>query len=460
MVVSNENLTKDRRIVVSRIWLVLVLLAYAFLYDNSSSVPIAAGYSWTHLLPIPRQIRLVEIAVVLGLVIWLIFPRVSALSFKLLLAIGVFGMLAMLAFLIHPIAPVLDVLRLGYAYVLPILIFIIGREAPLDKRARQMVWRFLLAWVTINAVLSWFQFAVLGYPVGDNITGLNKDAHANGNLLFFASLLLISRGWFLHRRILLVPALIFAATAVLSSVLKSTAFTVAALCLIAWQYLVYTRMSRQMVRRIFILILALVLLAAIGLYSFVNLDRLSAGRMSAVIDKITSDPGSFGPVISHVEAFNLILKSPVNIGFGLGAFSYANPISYGQTLEQGSLSGFARDYLVLSGSSLHGEDALVTLTSSILAEFGLPAILVLTLGYLWIGQSVWHARRGGDAEQLAYSVGLMGCWLILMLTALTSIFGSLDVISVSWPVMLLMGMTSRLATPARKPALARGKSAR
>jgi hypothetical protein len=139
----------------------------------------------------------------------------------------------------------------------------------------------------------------------------------------------------------------------------------------------------------------------------------------------------------------LVTSSAQSLLFGYGPYSYANPVSVGQTLEGGSLAHYAREDL-LALTTEHGEDTKVTLTSSWLVELGPLATAMLALIYGTILIRVWRCVRSDDLENRAYAAGLVGCLIVLYLTAATSLFGSLEVISVSCAVMLLTGMTVRI----------------
>ena len=155
---------------------------------DSSQLP-CAGVGWTQLMELPREIRIVEAVCVFIAVLVLMDRSLSRISRRLVICIVLFSFLAVGSHIANPLVSLLDVFRLAYAYILPLLIFIIGREAHLNVRSRELMWRLFLGWVILNVIISWYQFVWLGYPVGDDITGLNKDAHANGNLMFFASLI-------------------------------------------------------------------------------------------------------------------------------------------------------------------------------------------------------------------------------------------------------------------------------
>ncbi len=427
------------------------LLAYAFLYDNSTSLPSVRGYVWTRLFDLPRQVRFIEIGVVGIIVLFLLARPISRLTRNLLLAILVFCCLSTSSYLATMLGPVVDVFRLLYAYLLPALLFIIGREMRLDARARHVLFCFLLIWVAISAMISWYQFIALGYPIGDDITGLNKDAHANGNLLVIASLILIARGLWLRRRSEIGLALFFMLTMVLSSVLKTMFFSVLAFGYVAYSYMLPPKSSlrwRQVGRFIGVGVL-LVSLAGVVFIAFTSFDLLSSNRLGDAINRITSDPFKFGPIVAHAKVVKLLASSPESLLIGYGPYSYANPISFGQTLEQGSLARYARKDLLALVTD-HGEDAKVTLTSSWLAELGPLATAMLVLIYGTILIRVWRCVRSDDQENRAYAVALVGCLIVLYLTASTSLFGSLEVISVSWPVMLLAGILVRLEMQGRK----------
>ena len=65
-------------------------------------------------------------------------------------------------------------------------------SAPPIGRPWTRVAAVVAIWVAMSAVVSWIQFAWLGYPVGDDITGFNKDAHTNGTLKRHLSMWLAS----------------------------------------------------------------------------------------------------------------------------------------------------------------------------------------------------------------------------------------------------------------------------
>ncbi len=83
------------------------------------------------------------------------------------------------------------------------------------------------------------------------------------------------------------------------------------------------------------------------------------------------------------------------------------------------------------------------MTSSLLGEFGLPAFLVVVLIYVSIGHALWRTVANRRLDIRARAVGLVASGSILAMIPLASLFGSLDVISVSWPFMLLAGLICR-----------------
>lgn len=428
-------------------WVPLVFIFYALLYDNSTSAPTAAGAEWTQLMQLPREIRMVEVVLVFLAIVVLMDRRLSRLSRRLLAAAILFTALAVGSYIAHPLVSLIDVFRLIYTYILPLLIFIIGREARLNERSRELIWRFMLAWIIISACVAWYQFMWLGYPLGDDITGLNKDAHANGNLLFFASIILTARALFLKKRKLFVGVIALIITAVLSSVLKSEIFMFLALGLVVWvnistQTVTGRKMKAGFRRRIVPITATLVLIYIMGL-AFSDLDKFNNARAGDVITRIVSEPLNFGPIASHLRALAQATSTPRSVLLGEGPFSYANPVSVGQGLNAGALGKFANASLLLQyGES--SESLKVTLTSGVLAELGLPAFLILIAAYIYIGWTLWRQRNSTDPIQVAYATGLTSCWLILILTAIVTLSGSLDTISISWPVMFLAGLTCRI----------------
>jgi hypothetical protein len=430
----------------------LVFLAYALLYDNSTSVPIALGAGWTQLLELPHEIRIIEAVSVFLAVLVLLDRSMSRLSRNILLAIGLFAALAVGSQMTHPVVSFIDAFRLVYAYVLPLLIFVIGREARLNARSRTFVSRFMLGWIILSALSAWYEFAWLGYPLGDDITGLNKDAHANGNLIFFAAIILTAHALLLRKRKLFPLVLGLVVTAVLSSVLKSEIFSMFALGLIVWVNIsnraIISGVKKGFRRWIVPITAALVLIYAMAV-AFSDLDTFNNNRAGDVLAKIVDEPLNFGPITSHLIAVSEIVASPQTFLLGFGPYSYANPVSVGQGLDAGTLGKYAQSSLLLQyGEST--ESAKVTLTSSVLAELGMPALLVLLAAYLAVGWAIWRERTSNNPEQVAYAAGLTGCWLILMLTAMVTLAGSMDTISIAAPIMFLAGITCRIGADESK----------
>jgi hypothetical protein len=429
-------------------WVPLVILSYALLYDNSTSVPSALGADWTKLMQLPREVRIVEAVSVFLAVLVLLDRKMSRLSRYLLLATLAFTALAVGSQMTHPLVSLIDAFRLVYAYVLPLLLFIIGREGRLNARSRTYITRLLLGWVILCAVMSWYEFVWLGYPLGDDITGLNKDAHANGNLIFFMAILLTARAFFLRKRKLFLLVVALVITAVLSSVLKSEIFSLFALAIIVWVNIsnreteTGRKIKKSFRKRVVPVVAAALLVYVMGL-AFADLDTFNDNRAGDVMSKILAEPLNFGPIASHLIAFSAIKTTPQIFLLGNGPYSYANPVSVGQGLEAGALSKYAQSSLLLQyGEST--ESAKVTLTSSVLAELGLPALLVLLAAYISVGWALWRERTSTDPEQAAYATGLTGCWLIIILTSMVTLAGSWDTISVAAPIMFLAGITCRL----------------
>jgi hypothetical protein len=425
--------------------LVLIgLLVYAFLYDNSTSLPTAAGYGWTHLINLPHQIRFIEIGIV-GIILLLLLARpVSRLTINLLLASLLFSAIAVISYLATPLVSIVDVLRLFYSYLLPALMFIIGCQMPVDSRERDTLFRIILIWVAISAVVSWYQFIRLGYPIGDDITGLNKDAHANGNLLVLVSLVLLARGLWLKRRREIGLALFFMVTMVLSSVLKTMFFSIMALGYMAYVYVAASKTFHkgQKIGRFIGLAVLLAMLVGSVYIAFTRLDLLSSANIGKYYSQIYGGTTKFGPLTANINGVRLVESSPKTLLIGYGPYSYGNPVSVGQTLERGSLSRYAQEIILLQSGET-GVNARITLTSSWMVELGPLATAMLVLIYGIILIQVWRCTRSDNPKNRAYAVALVGCLIVMYLTAVVSLFGSLDVISVSWPVMLLAGMTVR-----------------
>lgn len=427
------------------LWLLigLLLLLYAFLFDNANSFPGAAGSSWTPLLQIPKQIRGVELVVILGLLGLALSRSVSRLSQGLLAAILLFVGIGMASYLIDGDVPLLDGVRLMYMFILPALIFMIGREAPWGDRAWPAITTLILAWIIASAVVSWFQFGVLRYPVGDDITGLSKDAHANGTLMMFAALGSLAYALFRERRWGFAVAVAFLVTMVLSSVLKVMFLGIGVVALLIVVYLrSLPRKRRGAIPSVLTWGVPAVIATAIAAAAFTQLDVLSSNRLGDLGEKLTKDPMSLGPVQAHEVALRKIGRDLTTLVVGLGPFRFANPISVGQV--SGALSNKASGEIMSIGDE-KGEQARVTLSSSLLAEFGVPAFLLIISIYVSIGRALWRSRLAPDVVTRWRATALMACGTLLVSIPVTSLFGSFDVMSVSWPVMLLAGIVCQQA---------------
>jgi hypothetical protein len=416
---------------------------YAFLYDNATSTPLAIGYAWTRLTPLSRQVRLAEIVVVLVLLGVGLAHGVSRTTRNLLICAFVFIGLGLMSFLRSSDVPLLDGVRLIYMWVLPVFIFIIGREAPWGYEAWKRIAVTVGIWVLVSAAITWVQFAWLGYPVGDNITGFNKDAHANGTLLMLTALNLLALGMFYERRSAWLMAAALLVTMVLSSVLKVMFLGVVAVSLLVWLYLrLSVQSSSGIVPRGLKWGMAVAMAIAIVGVTFSQVDIISSDRLGDLGDKVRSDPESLGPFRAHQVALMKIGRDLPTLALGLGPYRFANPISVGQVMDAGRLSRSASGE-VLAIEDETGESTRITLTSSLLGEFGVPAFVVVGLMYLAIARALWRSAFSRRLDIRARAVGLVASGSILGMIPLASLFGSLDVISVSWPFMLLAGLVCR-----------------
>lgn len=431
-----------------RWWLgmVVILLAYALLYDNANSWPSAKGYNWTRLLPVPRQLRVAEIGLIGGLLVLALMNSVSRLTRTLMVGLLVFLGIGLVSYARDADVPLLDGVRLIYMWLMPVCLFIIGREAPWPRTAWKWIAGVLMAWLVLCVLASWAQWGVLEYPVGDDITGLNKDAHANGTLMMFAALGWLSVGMFRKRSAGLAMGALFLVTMVLSSVLKVMFFGGIAVALLVWIH----QRSLPAGRAGLVppaLKWAIVGVGAVMLmgYAFSRIDLISANRFSDFEDRVLSSPQNLGPIQAHRVALGSITGQLATLMLGVGPFHLANPISVGQV--EGSLS-FKAQSDVLAIDDEKGEQARVTLTSSLLAEFGLPAFLVIVAIFVAIYRAVWRTAWHPDPE-----IRWRGAWiamsaLILWLVPVASLFGSFDVMSVTFPVMLMAGLVCRDAARA------------
>jgi hypothetical protein len=425
------------------LFIAIALPLYAFLYDNATSMPMAMGYGWTRLTPLPRQVRVAEIAIIAGLLGVALTYGMSRTTRGLMMGTLIFIGLGLTSFLRSADVPLLDGVRLIYMWVLPVFLFVIGREAPWGVQAWKRIATTAFLWVLLCAAVSWVQYVWLRYPAGDDITGLNKDAHVNGTLFMLTALLLLALGMFYERRSAWLGAALLLVTMVFSSVLKVMFLGVVGLSLLVWLYLrLSVARSGGIVPRGLKWGMAIVMAVGIVALAFSQIDIISSDRLGDLGEKVRSDPESLGPFRAHQVALTKIGRDLPTLALGMGPYRFANPISVGQVLDAGRLSRSASGE-VLAIQDETGESTRITLTSSLLGEFGLPAFVVVVLMYVGIGRALSRSMSNPRLDIRARAVGLVASGSILAMIPLASLFGSLDVISVSWPFMLLAGVICR-----------------
>jgi hypothetical protein len=251
-----------------------------------------------------------------------------------------------------------------------------------------------------------------------------------------------------------VLAISVGATAVLSSDLKVLFVCPLLVLLLLWYYAGGSlwKRARMMVKRTVVSVpLAAVMLGAV-FYAFDQFDNLSSARVPALLDRALTEPQSFGTVAAYRNALGVMLESPRTFLLGVGPFGYSNPISMGQSREDGPLGRLTRSEL-LQGQGESGEDARVTLLTSLAVEFGAPAFIVAACLYLGVLAATHStAVRCQDAIVRRYAAVAVPALLLLLAVGTFSLFGSFSSLSLSWPVMILAGVTSRLDARIRASA--------
>ncbi|MEO8257196.1 MAG: hypothetical protein ABI868_07600 [Acidobacteriota bacterium] len=424
----------------------IALLSYAFLHDNAATLPGTLGYGWTRLIALPAEVRFIEVVVIVGLALSVVMARRSVMTVSLLGGCLLFVGLSILSYLNHPVTGPIDFGRLVYMYLLPIVVFVIARELRWDPAGVRTVVRFVLGWVLISAAASWLQYLYLGYPAGDDITGLNPDAHVNVSLLLIGSLLLLADGLFLRQWFRILPAIGLAATAVLPSELKILFISPLLVAMVLWYYSGGSlwRHARMMFKRAVVVVPLLAAIVSVGFIAFNRIDILSSNRVPALIDRALNDPLNFGTVIAYRNAVTILTQGPRNFLLGLGPYAYSNPISMGQSREDGALGRFTRSDLASSAGE-SGEDARITLATSLALEFGVPAFMMLGCLYLFVLiETHLAAVRSRDGTVRRYAAVAVPGVMILLAAGTLGLFGSLSALALSWPVMILAGATCRL----------------
>jgi hypothetical protein len=115
----------------------------------------------------------------------------------------------------------------------------------------------------------------------------------------------------------------------------------------------------------------------------------------------------------------------------------------GQSVDGGGLGRFS-DPNLASDVTESGEDARVSLTTSLAVELGVPAFLVLVCLY---GVVIWRVHRCTRSTHKlirAYGAAVTPGLLLLLATGVVAQFGSITSLALSWPLMILAGAVARL----------------
>ena len=165
----------------------IVLLSYAFLRDNAATFPGPQAMNGRGCSCCHRKSDSSSCPPSSASPASLMIRRRSITTAWLIGGCVIFSALTALSYVNHWLVGSVDFARLVYMYLLPIVVFVIARELRWRPSGLQTVIRFLLGWIFVSAAVSWLQYLYLGYPVGDDITGLNQDAHINATLLLSAA---------------------------------------------------------------------------------------------------------------------------------------------------------------------------------------------------------------------------------------------------------------------------------
>jgi hypothetical protein len=424
----------------------ILLLLYAFMRDNAAMDASAGGESWVRFsfLP-PQKARFVELGVV-ALLVARAALRLRLADALVGLACAGFVFVSAASYLHAPLVRPLDAFRLIYAYILPAALFFAVATWRWDPRALRAVRRFLFGWIGVSAAVSWYQFLVLKLQIGDAITGLNQDAHVNASLMVIAALLLFADALFLRQYLKLLPMIGLGVSAVLPSDLRAMAVSPALFGVVLALYargLSRARL-RVLARRVVAGAAAALVLLLVLWKAFSAIDTASFERLPDIVDRLQSNPATFGPVVAYGMSADVLTSSVPAFFLGTGPFSYANPISYGDVKSEGPFASYARRDLV-PGAREHGEDARVNLATAIATELGLPAFWMLVAATAVMLWRLYRCTRSAVPLVRATGAGVTASVLFIFGLGLVGMFGSLTSLSLSWPVVILAGGACRVA---------------
>lgn len=212
----------------------------------------------------------------------------------------------------------------------------------------------------------------------------------------------------------------------------------------------------MMVKRTIVSVPLAAVMIGVLFYAFNQFDSHSSARVPALLDRALNEPQNFGTVLAYRNAMGVLFEGPTTFLLGVGPFGYSNPISMGQSRDDGPLAGLTRSEL-LQDPRESGEDARVTLATSLAVEFGAPAFIVVACLYLVVLAATHSAAvRSQDRTVRRYAAVAVPALLLLLAVGTFSLFGTISSLSLSWPVMILAGATCRL--DARSRAIAKRQS--
>ena len=165
--------------------------------------------------------------------------------------------------------------------------------------------------------------------------------------------------------------------------------------LLLWYYCrrIAVERARMMVKRTFVSVPLAAVMLGVLFYAFNQFDNLSSARVPALLDRALTEPQNFGTVYAYRNAVGGNARGAPNLPSGGWAVRLLESDQHGPVPGRRA-TGTPHAIRAAARSGESGEDARVTLATSLAVEFGVPAFMVLACLYLVV--LVTDSLHGGS----------------------------------------------------------------
>jgi hypothetical protein len=397
--------TAARTIAGNALTLALGLLVIA---QNNSKVPetISDPALQYCLFPMPREVRLIEVGLVVGLFL-LLLPFVGRRANRLVLpALAGFVAVGVVGILMNP-GDLSSQMQGLYLYAGPVVLFVVFTILRPTRAGLRTTAAIAGVWLLASVAVGLVGQLTRTRAVGDAIHGLFSDAHVFGSILSWVSVVAF---WYFHetrRARWLAMSIVCLTLAWLPANEKMVLFNLVWLAVL----FAYWQVSGNWKRRLITLILMASGLAAASLayISFVQQYESSDQplRLEAV-SRLRWD--QIGPVRAWVGALSTLTMDPEALLIGVGSGNYGG-VAAGRAYLAAGGTVFSRRMVasLVTGEGVAGAfGSEVNTWANLVAEFGLLGSLCWAVAVIGVWQAVFRVRPLEFGHRLIRFVFVVG----------------------------------------------------